>query len=295
MKKRPFLWALVVSVVIALLFTGGVALLGDSGEGGSLFREKVGVVEITGAIDNPGPAMLALDKFRRDSSIRAVVLRVDSPGGGVGASQEIYREVERTAMQKPVVCSMGGVAASGGYYVSAPCTKIVANPGTLTGSIGVIATIPDLQNLFDKIGLKLQVIKAGALKGAGQPDRPLSEAERAMLQEVMEDTHAQFLNAVAKGRHMTLEQLKPVSDARVFTGRKAKELGLVDELGNFSDAVHTAARLAGISGRPKLVWPAEQKEPWWLELFKEEAASWLRGVLARAMAPSLEYRWAGGR
>ncbi|MFH1036163.1 MAG: signal peptide peptidase SppA [Pseudomonadota bacterium] len=277
--------AIGISLLIVAAFALAFVLLGRSTPQ-PLFGDKLGVLEIKGVISESRPACEALDEFRRDDSVRAVVLRVDSPGGGVGASQEIYQEVKRTAKVKPVVCSMGGVAASGGYYIAAPCTKIVANPGTITGSIGVISTFPNLEGLFEKLGLKLQTIKTGSLKGAGSPERPLNEAERAMLTRMTQDIFDQFLGDVKTSRHLSPEAVKAVSESSIFSGRQALELGLVDQLGNFHDAVDLAAQLGGIPGRPTLVKPKEKTERWWRQLVKDEGQSLLRGLLEQAQSLS---------
>lgn len=283
MKKRPMAAAIGISLLIVAAFALVFVLLGRS-DPQPLFGNKVGVVEIKGVISDARAVMEALDEFRREEAVRAVVLRVDSPGGGVGPSQEIYQEVKRTAAVKPVVCSMGGVAASGGYYVAAPCTKIVANPGTLTGSIGVISSFPNLEGLFEKLGLKVQTIKTGALKGAGAPDRPLSDEERAMLTSMTQDLFGQFLGDVVASRQLKDETVKVISDSGIFSGRKALELGLVDQLGNFHDAVDLAARLGGIPGRPKLVKPHDKSERWLRQLLKDEGQSLVRSFLEQAQA-----------
>lgn len=285
MQKRPMAAAIGISLLIVAAFALAFVLLGRPNPQ-PLFGNKLGVVEIKGVISDSRPACEALDEFRRDDSVRALVLRVDSPGGAVGPSQEIYQEVKRTAAVKPVVCSMGTVAASGGYYVSAPCTKIVANPGTITGSIGVISTFPNLEGLFDKLGLKVQTVKTGALKGAGAPERPLSEEERAMLMRMTQDIFDQFLGDVKAARKLKPEAVKAVSDSAIFSGRQALQLGLVDQLGNFHDAVDLAAKLGGIPGRPKLVKPQEKSERWLRQLLKDEGQSLLRGFLEQAQSLS---------
>jgi protease-4 len=261
-----------LSLLIAVGFALGLLIVGKkSEEQSSLFADRLGVVEVRGVISDSSRAVDALDEFRRDNRIRAVVVRVDSPGGAVGPSQEIYQEIKRTAAAKPVICSMGSVAASGGLYVASACTKIVANPGTTTGSIGVISTIPNLQGLFDKIGVKVETIKSGALKATGQPDRPMTPEEKAMLQDMSKDLYAQFVGHVAQGRHLPVEKVRAIADGGIFSGRRAQELGLVDELGNFRDAVRLAARLGGIKGRPTLVRPEEKRDSWLSGLLKDEA------------------------
>lgn len=283
--------AIGASIVLILGMTAAILAFGQDAAGLSLFQDKVGLVVVAGPISTSIPTMRHLDRFARDNSIRAIILRVDSPGGAVGPSQEIYREVERTRAIKPVVCSMGGVAASGGYYIAAPCTKIVANPGTLTGSIGVYAAILNMKGLFEKLGLELQVIKAGKLKAAGMPDKPLTEAERAMLQSVMADTHEQFITDTARARGMKPEDMRKLADGSVFTGRQAKQLGLVDNLGNLRDAINLAAKLAGIKGRPKVV-VARDEEQSLLGLFLEQRITHAIKVLFQELAPQgLQYRY----
>ena len=203
---------------------------------------------VYGFIESSRPYNEQLIRLRRDSSIKAIVIRVESGGGGAAASQEICREVARTAKFKPVVGSMGGVAASGGYYLLSPCTKIVASPASLTGSIGVILNIPDAHKLMEKLGLSMQTVQAGKLKGMGMIYRSLSEGQKENLQEMIDQTHRQFIADVARGRHMKYEQVAAIAHGGIFTGAKAKQLGLVDALGNFEDAVNLAARLGGIKG-----------------------------------------------
>lgn len=281
MSKRPLAAGIILSLLIAAGFGLGLLLMGKkSEEQSSLFSDRLGVVEVKGVISDSSRAVEALDEFRRDSRVRAVVVRIDSPGGAVGPSQEIYQEIRRTAAAKPVVGSMGSVAASGGFYVASACTKVVANPGTTTGSIGVISTIPNLQGLFEKIGVKVETIKSGALKATGQPDRPMTPEEKAMLQEMSRDLYSQFVAHVAQGRHLPEEKVRAVADGGVFSGRRALELGLIDELGNFRDAVRLAARLGGIKGRPSLVKPEEKRDSWLSGLLKDEARAVLGELLS---------------
>jgi protease-4 len=275
-KRRLALSIGVVAVIVAA-FAAAVYMLGESSSP-ALFGDKIGVVVVRGVIADPAPTLKALHKFRKDNDVRAVLLRVESPGGGVGASQEIFREIQRVKKVKPVVCSMGGVAASGGLYISAPCTKIVANPGTITGSIGVIVTIPEMQKLFAKIGIKMQVVKSGEVKATGQIDRPLSEAERAMLERLSKDLYQQFLEDISLSRNIPLGKLRTFADGGVFSGKKAKELGLVDELGNFMDAVDVAAKLAGIKGDPQLVSPEEDLGGVLERLLRQESSALLQGI-----------------
>ncbi len=237
-----FIFLIVISALIAVVERKGVTI-----------RDKVALVRIEGPIIDSRKHIEELKEYVKDPSIKAIVLRVDSPGGAVAPSQEIYEEVKKAVSKKKVVASMGSVAASGGYYIVAPATKIVANPGTLTGSIGVIMEIPNLEGLMDKVGIKTEVIKSGRYKDMASVFRKLGEEERRILQGVLEDVHEQFIKAVAEGRNMPVEEVRKIADGRVFTGRQAKEIGLVDELGNLEDAIMISAKLAGIKGEPDVV------------------------------------------
>ena len=191
--------------------------------------------------------------YVKDSSIKAIVLRIDSPGGAVAPSQEIYEEVRKAIAKKKIVVSMGSVAASGGYYIASPATKIIANPGTLTGSIGVIMEIPNVEGLMNKIGVKTEVIKSGRHKDIASVFRGIKKEEREILQNVLDNVHEQFIVAVAEGRKMLRDDVKRIADGRIFTGEQALKIGLIDELGNLEDAVKIAAKLSGIKGEPVVV------------------------------------------
>ncbi|MGQ9748801.1 signal peptide peptidase SppA [Desulfosoma sp.] len=246
---------------------------------------RIGVVEIEGLLRDARPVLDSLAKFRRDTSVKAVVLRVESPGGGVGASQEVYREVRRTAMEKPVVASLGGIAASGGYYASAAATYIIANPGTLTGSLGVVAHLPNLEGLFDKVGYRTVTIKSGQFKDVGNPGRAMTDAEIALLQETLDGMHGQFIKDVAEGRRLPLEQVRAVADGRVLSGEKALELKLVDALGNFQDAVIKAKDLGGVVGEPRIVYADKERRTLLRLLLGAAGLKALDQVLDPALCP----------
>lgn len=215
---------------------------------------NVGVVEVKGPIDDSEQVVEDLRHFREAPNIRAVLLRVDSPGGSVGPSQEIFAEVRRLAEEKVVVASFGAIAASGGYYVALPATRIVANPGTITGSIGVITQIPNVEELAEKIGFRMNTVTSGPSKDAGNPFRPFTEEDRRIFRDLIDDIYRQFVEDVAASRNLDPEKVRQIADGRVYTGAQAKALGLVDELGNFNDALDLAAELAGID-EPKLAYP----------------------------------------
>lgn len=299
MKRHPFLLAL---LILGSLFGLSVALfLGLAGSGGyspaslASFGRKVAVVEVRGIIMEPEMVVDDLIRFRKDESVKAIVLRVDSPGGGVGPSQEIYQEVRRTVAVKPVVVSMGSVAASGGYYVSAPASFIFANPGTITGSIGVIMEFPRYEELMEKIGVARSVIKSGPYKDIGSYDRPMKPEEEMLLQGMITDVHGQFVEAIASGRKMEKPAVLGIADGRIFSGQQAKEAGLVDQLGGFRDAVAKAASLAGIEGDPQLIYP-EQKQPDIFKYLVENTMSRVVGALEARLGrqePAVEFRWRG--
>ncbi len=216
-------------------------------------REKIALIRIEGPIISSKGTIEEIKGYRDDASVKAVVLRVDSPGGFVVPSQEIYEEVKKTADKKHVVVSMGSLAASGGYYISAPASLIVANPGTTTGSIGVIMEIPNLKGLMDKIGIKREVIKTGKYKDLASVFRGIGKEEKKILQSVLDDVHNQFIQSVADGRNIPIEKVREIADGRIFTGRQAIEIGLVDKIGNLQDAIKEASTLAGIKGEPHVI------------------------------------------
>lgn len=251
---------------------------------------QIGVVEVKGAIMESDQTVAELHEFLEDERILAVIVRVDSPGGAVAPSQEIHDEVKRLAQKKKVVISMGNLAASGGYYLAAPATKIVANPGTITGSIGVITQIPNVSAIAEKVGFEMNTIKSGPAKDTGNPFRPFSEEDRASFQGMIDNVYAQFVRAVSEGRGIPEDKVRTFADGRAITGEQAKAFGLVDELGNFRDAVRIAAELAGIEGEPQLVYP-EKNVPFSLDhLFAGGARA---AVRAGAAELSSELRGSG--
>jgi protease-4 len=223
------------------------------------FRDHVGVVEIEGIIADPRPVLKQLKELQTNEHTKAIVLRIDSPGGGVGPAQEIYREVKRTVRSKPVVASMGAVAASGGYYVAAACDHIMANPGTITGSISVIMEFANIETLLDKLGVSAHVLKSGKYKDAGSPFREMTAEERQLLQEFIDTVHEQFVQAVIEGRQLPAETIRAVADGRILSGQKAQEFGLLDSLGNLEDAIRLAGKEGGIKGDPEVVYAKREK------------------------------------
>lgn len=218
---------------------------------------RIALVKIEGPILDSRDIVEEIKEHTKDHSIKAIILRIDSPGGAVAPSQEIYEQVKKAAVAKKVVVSMGSIAASGGYYIAAPADLIIANPGTLTGSIGVIMEIPNIEGLMSKIGVTTEVIKSGKHKDMASVFRKMGPEERELLQGVMDNVHEQFIKAVAAGRKLKIEDVRLIADGRIFSGEQAKTQKLVDELGTLEDTVKKTAELVGISGEPDLV---EKKE-----------------------------------
>ena len=243
-------------------------------------EEKVGVIEVKGYIADPQETIQDIRRYREDKSIKAIVLRIDSPGGGVGPSQEISREVQRTLQDKKVVASLGAVAASGGYYIASAASGIVANPGTITGSIGVIMGFTDIQGLLQKIGVTPVVVKSGQYKDIGSPVRTMTDSERTLLQTFSDQVHRQFITAIAEGRHLEYEKVATVADGRILSGENAHELGLVDRLGNLEDAIAWAGEMGGITGKVSAVYAKDKKHTF----IKRLAESSLHEILSQLSA-----------
>lgn len=259
-RKRTVRTALALLGLLVLAVIGVSLLTSVALDSGWLGGERVAVIRIEGVIMDSRETIEELRRFRDNPSIKAVVLRIDSPGGGVVPSQEIHTEVlkARKDGRLKVVASMGNLAASGGYYIAAATDKIVANPGTLTGSIGVIMELANVQGLLEKVGVQSVVIKSGRYKDLASPFRAMSKEDRGLLQNVLDDVHDQFIQAVAAGRALKVEEVRPLADGRIFTGRQARTAKLVDELGDLQDAIKLAARLVGIEGEPRVVEPRKR-------------------------------------
>ncbi len=253
--KRPVRTALALVGILGLALAAFASLMTFSLESGRFGGDKVALIRIEGVILDSREVIEELRRYKENPSIKAIVLRIDSPGGGVVPSQEIYAEVRKVRADGRIklVASMGNVAASGGYYIAAAADKIVANPGTLTGSIGVIMELANVKDLLEKVGVQSVVIKSGRYKDLASPFRTMSADEQALLQGVLDDVHAQFIEAVADGRSLNIEDIHDLADGRIFSGRQAKRLNLVDELGDLQDAIKLAARLVGIPGEPQVV------------------------------------------
>ncbi len=246
---------------------------------------NIGVVNIIGEISDSRDVVEELERHARDGNVAAVVLRIDSPGGGVAPSQEIHDAVLRLRAAKPVVASIGNMAASGGYYVAVAADSIVANPGSLTGSIGVIFSYLTAEELMRKVGVELEVMKSGPVKDVGSFHRKPTEGERAMLEGVVNDAYDQFVDAVAAGRDMDRDSVIDLADGRIYSGRQAVENGMVDALGGLHEAILMAADMGGVRGEPKVV--SKERRSLRLGDFLREA---VRLAAPHAASPALEYR-----
>ncbi len=292
MKKKPILIGIsLIGALAGVFFLLSFFLASTLGLNGKIAKsEKIAIINIENIITQSSSTVRQIKKYADDNSVKAIVLRIDSPGGAVAPSQEIYSEILkfRKDSNKIVVTSMGNLAASGGYYIACASDKIIANPGTLTGSIGVIMTFSNIEELMKKIGLKTEVIKSGEFKDIGSPMREFTEKEKKLLQGVIDDVYDQFVNAVAVGRNIGVEKVKELSDGRIFTGRQAFEMGLVDKLGSFEEAIKLTAELVGIEGEPKIV--SEKKEKNLLfKLLENKVLSYLPNQLH--IIPGLQYLW----
>lgn len=289
MKKHPLRSGLLLLIGAALLFFFAVYLSASFTSGNILLSSRIALIRIEGVILDSREVIDDLKKYKDNPAIKAILLRIDSPGGGVVPSQEIYEEVRkiREDGQKKVVVSMGTVAASGGYYIASASDRIVANPGTLTGSIGVIMELANVEGLLKKIGVDSLVIKSGQHKDIGSPFRKMKPEEREILQHLLDDIHDQFIAAVSSGRGLPEDKIRELADGRIFTGREAKEMGLVDDLGNLQDAIRLTADIVGIEGEPKIV--ETKRRLSWFDLLRNQWMGGLESVSIPQAGISLKY------
>lgn len=250
MKQKRVL--IILSVIVVVFFIT-VLLTFQFLLGSSSIGEKVAILDITGIITKSDSTIKLIHAYRDDPSIKAIILRINTPGGSVAPVQEIFSELRK--LEKPLVASMGGTAASGGYYIACAADTIVANPGTLTGSIGVIMQFTKIKGLFDKVGLEHRVIKSGQFKDSGSMFRDLSEEDIAVLQETVDDVYNQFVDAISESREDTLtrDEIVKLADGRIYSGRQALEHKLIDKLGNLQDAIVVAGELGNIEGKPRIL------------------------------------------
>jgi protease-4 len=248
----------------------------------------VAVVPLEGEIDASDRFVETLQDLEENDRVGAVVVRINSPGGAVAPSQEMYAAIRRLVTTKPVVASLGAVAASGGYYVASAADVVVASPGTLTGSIGVILSLTNVRGLMDKLGVEATIVTAGKWKDTGSPFRAVTPEERTMLQQMADQVHTQFIDAVAAGRKLDPARAREVGTGRIYTGEEAQQLGLVDELGGLETAVTIAGTRAGITGKPVVEHFSPRRGPWWWRaLLADEASATARPGTVLALLESL--------
>ena len=264
MRSRPLriiaaTLAIFVGVAVLFLVLGRASMGGGGERQAGLFGSRVAIVELEGMILDVEDLVRELKGHRDNPGVKAVVLRINSPGGVVGPTQELHQALMRVREAgKPVVASLGSVAASGGYYAAVAADRIYANPGTLTGSIGVIMQMANVENLFKKVGVDYIVVKAGQYKDIGNFSRPMTLEERRVLQGLLDSVHGQFIDAVAEGRKLDRDTVVKFADGRVFSGVQARDLRMVDSLGSLEDAVNEAAKLAGLSVPPSVIRPSKR-------------------------------------
>lgn len=285
----------VVLAAVFLLFVVAIGYLAisrtrsDFAFGG--IGDKVAIVDVKGVIEGSDDIVRQIRKYKEDNTVKALVLRIDSPGGGVAASQEIYQQVkEFREKDKFVVASMGSVAASGGYYVACAADSIFANPGTLTGSIGVILSFPIFQNLMNKVGIDMAVIKSGKLKDVGNFARPMTPEDEKMLQSVIDDTYAQFVAVVSEGRKLDSSYVRQLADGSIFTGQQAVGNGLIDRLGTLDDAIAVAGEVSDLGRKPNIIKERPGRRLWWEMLAESLGFEAVKSNFTRPW-PALEYRF----
>lgn len=292
MKRRPILWGFIISlIVLALVYLvvkGANQATRKAPSSSAIFRgEAIGVLEIEGLIVTAKKWLESIKEFEENSEVKAIVLRIDSPGGSVGTAQEVYREINRLKLSKPVVASIENIGASAAYYIASASNKIVLNPGTLTGSIGVIYISFDMSRLYRWMKIEPEVIKSGKFKDTGSTFRSMTPEERNLLLNTIAQIHQQFVEDVAKARNLAVEKVNEIADGRLLTGEQAVQLGLADEFGNFNDAIDKAAQLAGIKGKPRIIYPKRKFE--WRLLFESLSDAVVNKMFEIGSTPMYRY------
>jgi protease-4 len=289
---------LIFGFLLAAFFLFMVMIISSASGDLSSLGSGLGVVEVKGPIADSREFVDQMQAFEENPNIKGIIVRVDSPGGAVAPSQEMFRAVQRARGHKKVVISMGNVAASGGYYIACAGDRVFANPGTVTGSIGVITQLTNLNQLADLARVDVVTIKSGRFKDMGNPFREFGQEDRDVFQSMVLNIYEQFIRDVAAGRKMDLEKVRQIADGRVYTGEQARDLGLVDELGGLHEAAAWLGKEAGIEGRPALIYPPKKQEDVLGQLLQGTASGVTHGVaeaLRQQGAPRLEYRYNGPR
>ncbi len=271
-----------------VLVAVGSALLPDRWKSPS---GEIALVRIQGMLMDSQNIVRQLSDYRHNPGVRGILLRIDSPGGAVAPAQEIYSEIMKLrADHKTVYASMGTVAASGGYYIACAADYVLANPGTLTGSIAAVMAFSNIEELTNKIGVKPVIIKSGKYKDVGSPLRAMNPEERKLLQNVVDDVHQQFVQAVAKGRGLSVSEVKEIADGRIMTGQQALKLKLIDEIGGLEKTLELLAKKIGVEGRPRVI-EEKEKTPFFDWLLQSSLSSRLIETLIPASLPRLQYIW----
>ncbi len=292
-RKRDIIVGLVIAfcfvIFLGIMAIGFVGMY-DGGQDFLSFGDRIAVVDIFGTIESSEDIVRQIKNYGDDNSVAAILIHLDSPGGGVAATQEIYDEIYRVRMEKDklVVASMTSVAASGAYYIACATDMIIANPGTLVGSIGVIMQYPVVGKLLNELGIKFETIKSGEIKDVGSPWREPTDKDRTMLQAAIDDVYEQFVEAVMDGRDLTRDEVVEIADGSIFTGRQGLDLGLVDKLGSFEEAVRITGELAGIEGEPKTIKERPRKRMSIFDLLQGGISGVLKSSLPDA-GPELMY------
>lgn len=284
-SKHPFIAGFIFLIIFIGVFGVGIYFILFRLQAKSNYnvihgtsKYAIGVINLKGAITNSSKFISLLSHYKHDNNVKAVVIKVNSPGGAVAPSQAIYEQLMKFKKHKQVVVSMGSVAASGAYYISSAANKIVAEPGTLTGSIGVIMEMPNIYKLMKKIGVSYNYIVSGPYKDIGTPFKEMTPAQRSKLQNVVMNVYSQFVKAVAKARHLKVSYVKKLANGMVYSGDQALKLHLVDKLGDFSDAVKLAAKLSGIKRKPTIIFPIKKPEPLFQSFIKKTVETFIRTI-----------------
>ena len=289
MKKHPLLLGIPLLFVIGIVFWGFMQIFLEGGWGKYSFssEKKLAIVKVEGTINNSEEIVRQISSLTKDERVKAIVVRIDSVGGGVAPSQEIYEALLTAGKKKKVVASMGSVAASGGYLIACGAEQIVANPGTVTGSISAVMHFTDIQELMKKIGIHSSVVKSGKYKDIGSPTRDMTEEERILLQELVDDVYDQLLEVIAARRKISMENLRQIADGRILTGRQALKLKLVDSLGTQQDAVRMAAKMAGLPDNPDIM-HVERKKSLFLDFLLGSLANMIKKDLLQDAQESMK-------
>ncbi len=288
MSRRSLITATAIAVLSLMTLAGLIMAVGVSPGGGGLgLGGRIALVEVEGVIAGDEDFLRDVRRLRRDGSVEGWVFAINSPGGVVAPAQSMYRTLRRIRDEDgaPVVAAIGAIGASGGYYVALGADSILALPGSITGSIGVIMEYPNVSGLMEKVGVRMEIVKAGEQKDLGSPFRDLDPADREILESLVEDVHAQFIETVARARGLRMDEVRPLADGRVLTGRQAQAVGLVDGLGNLEEAIGLAGRMAGLGSDPRIVRPPQREVPWMLDMLLGRTTARTLHELIRGMDP----------